>query len=494
MRTLCISNINKHHPYFEKIDEYAFACKNVYNTALYEYRQNFFHQEELWSCFDMICYFKEKENYDDLNTKMIPEKVKQQIIKQVYENVKTFYSSKSDTASAALPRYLHKENGRANIILTNQAILKKKFIKENKIAFNYNNFCFEFDISNLIKKLKLQFENIQQVRVIYNHTYKSYKVLLYVKNNVISNESNKLNSSNEFNSFVESLDSLKTTNNNDLTINETNVAAIDLGLNNLMSLVFQNERILFDGKPLKKINHHFNKNLAKLQSQRDKAINELKETETKIKQMEEDAIWFYELRLRLEYENYDFNDKKYKKLIKQQDKLIKEINKTKTRIEKIYEKRNNRIKYCLHKTSHELVELLASKGISKIVIGYNKNWKQDINLGKVNNQNFVQIPFKTLIDYITYKASVYNIEVITHEESYTSKCSFLDDEEIRKHDDCDYVGKRVKRGLFISKHKMEIHADINAAYNIAKKAGFNLLKLETFTPCSWAIVKRIQFN
>lgn len=483
MRTLCISNINKHHPYFEKIDEYAFACKNVFNTALYEYRQNFFHQEELWSCFDMISYFKEKEN--NSNTKIsvpeipeIPEKVKQQIIKQVYESVKAFYSSKSDSdnASAALPQYLHKENGRANIILTNQAILKKKFIKENKIAFNYNNFCFEFDISNLIKKLKLQFENIQQVRVVYNHTYKSYKVLLYVKNN------------------VESLDSNDSTNNNDLTINETNVAAIDLGLNNLMSLVFQNERILFDGKPLKKINHHFNKNLAKLQSQRDKAINELKETETKIKQMEEDAIWFYELRLRLEYENYDFNDKKYKKLIKQQEKLIKEINKLETRIAKIYEKRNNRIKYCLHKTSYELVELLASKGISKIVIGYNKNWKQDINLGKVNNQNFVQIPFKTLIDYITYKALDYNIEVITHEESYTSKCSFLDDEEIRKHEDNEYAGKRVKRGLFISKHKMEIHADINAAYNIAKKAGFNLLKLKTFTPCSWAMVKRIQFN
>lgn len=488
MRTLCISNINKHHPYFEKIDEYAFACKNVFNTALYEYRQNFFHQEELWYYFDMIYYLKEKEqsNYD-LNSKTsvpeIPEKVKQQTIKQVYESVKAFYSSKSNIA--VLPRYLHKENGRANIILTNQAILKKKFFQENKIAFKYNNFCFEFDISNLIKKLKLKFENIQQVRVIYNHTYKSYKVMLYVKNN------------------VEALESNDSTNNNDLTINKaiasniTNVAAIDLGLNNLMSLVFQNERILFDGKPLKKINHHFNKNLAKLQSQRDKAINELKEIETKIEKMEENAIWFYELRLRLEYENYDFNDKKYRKLIKQQNKLIKEINKIKTRIAKIYEKRNNRIKYCLHKTSHELVELLASKGISKIVIGYNKNWKQDINLGKVNNQNFVQIPFKTLIDYITYKASVYNIEVITHEESYTSKCSFLDDEEIRKHDDNEYIGKRVKRGLFRSKNGIEIHADINAAYNIAKKAGFNLSeaqKLETFTPCSWAMVKRIQFN
>ena len=80
------------------------------------------------------------------------------------------------------------------------------------------------------------------------------------------------------------------------------------------------------------------------------------------------------------------------------------------------------------------------------------------------------------------------------EESYTSKCSFLDDEEICKHD--AYAGKRVKRGLFRSKTGMEIHADINAAYNIAKKAGFNFAqaKLKPFTPCSWAVVRKLKFN
>ena len=82
--------------------------------------------------------------------------------------------------------------------------------------------------------------------------------------------------------------------------------------------------------------------------------------------------------------------------------------------------------------------------------------------------------------------------MITHEESYTSKCSFLDDEAICKHD--IYAGRRIKRGLFRSKTGIEINADINAAYNIARKAGFDFKEFESLSPCSWAVVKSIQFN
>ena len=452
MRTYCIANIDCIHPFYQKMDEYAFACKNIFNKTLYEYRQNFFYQEPLLTAFDMINYLSNKEKEDN-----VPAKVKQQTIKQVYESVK------SSIKKSELPRYLNKETGRANIILTNQAILKTKFTNENKIAFNYDDFCFEFNITNLINKLELKFEHIKQVRVIYNNTYKKYKVLLYVEK-----EKSKKDS-------LEKEPKL------------SQVAAVDLGLNNLMAFVFQNQRILFDGKSLKKINHRFNKNLAKLQSQRDKAINELKIVSDEIKTMEQDAIWFYELEA-----DIDFDVKKYQKLMRRQNDLIKEIDKLKTKIGKLYEKRNNRINYCLHERSKELIELLASNGIIKLVIGYNKNWKQDINLGKRNNQNFVQIPFYTLIEYIKYKAQEKNIEVITHEESYTSKCSFLDDEAICKHD--IYAGRRIKRGLFRSKTGIEINADINAAYNIARKAGFNFKQFESLSPCSWAVVKSIQFN
>ena len=180
MRTYCIANIDCIHPFFDKMDKYAFACKNVFNSTLYEYRQNFFHGEDLWSAFDMINYLsKQEEN-------KIPAKVKQQTIKQVYESMKSFDSKNK---AAKLPRYLNKETGRANIILTNQAILKTKFTNENKIAFNYDDFCFEFNITNLINKLKLKFEHIKQVRVIYNSTYKKYKVLLYVEKEKFNEDS-----------------------------------------------------------------------------------------------------------------------------------------------------------------------------------------------------------------------------------------------------------------------------------------------------------------
>ena len=122
------------------------------------------------------------------------------------------------------------------------------------------------------------------------------------------------------------------------------------------------------------------------------------------------------------------------------------------------------------------------------MIGYNEQWKQAINLGHVNNQNFVQIPFKTLIRYIQYQSVV---EVVLQEESYTSKCSYLDNEDVCKH--AEYLGKRVKRGLFRSHTSQEIHADINAAYNIAKKAGYDFGSYP-ISPCSWAVVKRIRFN
>jgi len=450
-RTYVIANIHSQHPLFDKMDEYAFECKNLYNSTLYQYRQNFFNGKKLLSAFDMINHLKSHET-------KVPVKVKQQTIKQVYESFKSSVGKIKDKKTK-LPRYLNKETGRANIILTNQAILKTKFTYEKKIAFNYQNTIFEFNIANLIKKIELKFEHIQQVRVIYH--LKRYQVIIVVKKEPIPQP----------------------------MVAPDYIAAIDLGLNNIMSVVFQNQRILFDGKQLKKINHQFNKNLAKLQSKKALLQNRLDKVNKELDNKMVMSLFYYEL-------NSDvlFNEEKYKKLIHKRNRLENEINNLKTKIARLYEKRNNKIKYCLHKLSRDLVELIASNSISKIVIGYNENWKQDINLGKRNNQNFVQIPFKTLIDYITYKANDYNIEVITQEESYTSKCSFLDDEEVCKHE--IYAGKRVKRGLFRSKNGHEIHADINAAYNIARKAGFNFAqaKFTSFTPCSWAVVRKLKFN
>lgn len=105
--------------------------------------------------------------------------------------------------------------------------------------------------------------------------------------------------------------------------------------------------------------------------------------------------------------------------------------------------------------------------IDTVIIGRNQQWKDNINLGTRVNQNFVSIPFGKLYNLLKYKLELNGINYIETEESYTSKCSFIDKEEICKHD--SYVGKRVKRGLFRSKDGYKYNADINGSLNILRK-------------------------
>lgn len=100
-------------------------------------------------------------------------------------------------------------------------------------------------------------------------------------------------------------------------------------------------------------------------------------------------------------------------------------------------------------------------------IFYNKGWKQNVNIGKKNNQKFTQIPFARLVSYLEYKCELAGIEIVIHEESYTSKCDFLAFEKIGKHE--NYLGKRKKRGLFQSSVGKLINADVNGALNIMRK-------------------------
>lgn len=107
-------------------------------------------------------------------------------------------------------------------------------------------------------------------------------------------------------------------------------------------------------------------------------------------------------------------------------------------------------------------------------------------MGKRNNQNFAYIPFYKFISMLKYKCALKGITVETNEESYTSKCSFLDNEEICEHE--KYLGKRVKRGLFIASDGREINADVNGSLNILKKY---LLKQETWTFHLWEDLVRV---
>ena len=137
------------------------------------------------------------------------------------------------------------------------------------------------------------------------------------------------------------------------------------------------------------------------------------------------------------------------------------------RMAQLTKKRMAKIEDYLHKVSRYLIEYCKKEDISKIVIGQNKEWKQESPLGKVVNQSFVQIPFAKFLQMIQYKAEEVGITVILTEESYTSGTSFLDGETPTK---ANYnKARRVHRGLFVSNAGIPINADLNGAYQILKK-------------------------
>lgn len=142
----------------------------------------------------------------------------------------------------------------------------------------------------------------------------------------------------------------------------------------------------------------------------------------------------------------------------------------------IYNKRSRRITDALHKLSSHLVNQFVSYKIDTVVFGHNLGQKQDIKLGSVTNQNFVQLPFYQLISLLKYKCELQGIRFITTEESYTSKCSFLDLEPVSKQK--EYLGSRIKRGLFQTKEGLQINADVNGSLNIGRKY---LTKLGLYT-------------
>jgi len=192
--------------------------------------------------------------------------------------------------------------------------------------------------------------------------------------------------------------------------------SIDLGVNNLASIVTnQNGSFLINGRIVKSINQYYNKTKAKIQSQLKK--------------------------------NHNKNWSK--------------------RLSRLETKRNFKLNDYFHKASKYIADFANDNNIKNIVIGKNKGWKNKVNIGKKNNQNFIQIPFQSLINKIKYKAQFVGINVIEQEESYTSICDSLGLEDIKEH--IEYIGKRVKRGLFKSSIGKFINADINGALNILRK-------------------------
>lgn len=200
----------------------------------------------------------------------------------------------------------------------------------------------------------------------------------------------------------------------DLNLNKDNVLSIDLGLNNLCTCINNVEKqpFIVNGRIMKSFNQWYNKRKAKLMS-----FAGDKGTSKRLRQLNN-------------YRNFWIEDH-------------------------------------IHKVSRFIINYCVDNNIGSLVVGLNKGWKQEINLGKKTNQKFVEIPFSRLIDKISYKCKLVGISFYLNEESYTSKVDHLAFEELGKHD--VYLGKRKQRGLFQSSVNKLINADINGAIGIGRK-------------------------
>src|SRR5919202_53282 len=205
--------------------------------------------------------------------------------------------------------------------------------------------------------------------------------------------------------------------------NDNFVASIDLGLDNLMALTLNQPGftpMLVNGRPLKSINQFYNKRSSQLQSQ------------------------------------------------------LKGSRRTSPRIQRLTRWINQKVDNYLHHTSRLIIDILTVKQIGTLVIGKNAQWKTEIDLGKPTNQNFVSIPHARLIEMLEYKARLVGITVILQEESYTSRANFLGLDPIPVYGKTDkdplFTGKRIKRGLYKTSVGQLINSDVNAAYNILRKA------------------------
>src|SRR5262245_40414051 len=194
------------------------------------------------------------------------------------------------------------------------------------------------------------------------------------------------------------------------------VAGLDLGVNNLAMLTSNQPGfmpLLVNGRPLKALNQLYNKRCARYQA------------------------------------------------------LLPEGQYTSQRLAVLADKRKRQVDSYLHVASRRIVDHLVQHRIGTLVIGKNDGWKQAVTLGTRTNQVFVFLPHARFIEMLTYKAHLIGIDVVLTEESYTSKCSFLDSEPVTQQ--AKYVGRRVKRGLFVTATGRRVNADVNASYNMIVK-------------------------
>lgn len=378
--------------------------KNLYNVSLYTLRQQYFNYDKISSYYELNKLLNSNENFHILNTY-----ASICTIRQAYNSMSLFIKHQND-----LPKYLSKRDVYAlytdqvrPILYNNKKCIKlplSNLVRTNKVLTTTFNDPL---IREFIKELNInKIENIYFPipKVIEDKEIKQVRIVPIYKGEYIEIEF----------SYKKEKVELNEGNNNTLSI--------DVGINNLMTLVTTNNiSYIIDGKRLKSINQFYNKQKAYYQS---KLVNNK-----------------YSKRLR----RFDLRNK-------------------------------HRIDDYVNKAVNQVIKISKEEKVNTIVIGYNKGLKEkgikNDNLTNKEkskiNQNFTRIPISRLINKIKYKCEEYSINCIVINESYTSLSSFYDNDKIDKQE--KYSGKRIKRGLYLTKNNIEVNADVNAALNILRKS------------------------
>lgn len=432
--------ISKNHEFWQECDFLTYVTKNLRNKCIYELRQLYFETGSfiykynesidlktgellqtpisLTNYAEMYHFIKDSPEFRTAKHKeyggfKAPVRILKAVLRQVDQDFRSFWKS-----ILSFQKDPSKFTGRPNIPGYSTPGKKGRFI----CSFNYEALSFKKEgfirLSGteiyipIRHNTNLTKENVLSVDIVPEGN--GYNIIIVydtqgkTKRRELKQEKSEIESDISIN-----FDLLRT----------PRVCGIDLGLNNIVALTSNDpvsQPIVINGRHIKSINQFYNKNRAKMQS--DLAKIDPKRHQSRNLQL-------------------------------------------------LTGKRNRKMETEIHRVSKFVVDYLIENAINAVIIGRNKGWKDEINIGRKSNQNFVCVPHAKLIHQIQYKCEMTGIKVYETEESYTSKCSFLDMEPLQKRE--QYLGKRVNRGLFISSSGAKLNADLNGSLNIIRKVAGN---------------------
>lgn len=377
---------------YKTMKELCRIAKNLTNQAIYNIRQHYFAEGEYLNYQKNYALLKTSDNYKLLNSNMA-----QQILKEVDCSFKSFFGllklakkGKYSFKDCKLPNYLSKD-GYTTLIIGFVRLNGNKLILPFSNTYKKTHQSVEIAIPPVLLDKK-----IKEIRIVPKANARFFEIQYIYETECIQRN-----------------------------LNTKNALAIDLGINNLVTAVSsKGNTFIIDGKRLKSINQWYNKEIARLQSIKD----------------------------RQHYGKRPTNKQK-----------------------SITLNRNNKVNDYMSKVARKVIDYCILNDIGTLVVGYNKTLQQSSNIGKTNNQTFVNIPYGKLRKKIEYLCRLNNIVYMKQEESYTSKASFWDKDIIPVYNADNpkqyvFSGKRIHRGLYQCANGNTLNADVNGALNILNKS------------------------